>query len=55
MKKNVGLILAIALGFTALLLTIVPLTGWVHANPISQETRGSVLYVTSGGVGACTS
>jgi len=55
MKKNGSNLLAIALGFTALLLPISLQTGLVHANPNSQETRGSVLYVSSGGVGACTS
>ena len=39
MKKNFGLILAIALGLSALLLTIAYQAGWVKARSPLQETR----------------
>jgi len=41
MKKNFGIVLAIALGLSALLLTIAFQAGWVQANPSRQE-RASV-------------
>ena len=40
MKKNFGIVLAIALGLSALLLTVAFQAGWVQANPSRQE-RGS--------------
>jgi len=47
MKKNFGIILAIALGLSALLLTIGTLAGWVQANPFTQEERaGAPTFVS---------
>lgn len=37
MKKNFGIVLAIALGLSALLLTVAFQAGWVRANPSRQE------------------
>lgn len=42
MKKNFGIVLAIALGLSALLLTIAFQAGWVRANPSSQLDRVEV-------------
>jgi len=39
MKKNFGIVLAVALGLSALLLTIAFQAGWVKANPFAQEER----------------
>jgi len=39
MKKNFGVVLAIALGLSALLLTIAFQAGWVKAKPFAQEER----------------
>jgi len=45
----------IFLTLTLLLLPITSFSGWVQANPNPEETRGTVLYVSSGGSGTCTS
>ncbi|MCJ7696293.1 MAG: hypothetical protein MUO40_12845, partial [Anaerolineaceae bacterium] len=55
MKKNVGLILTVTIMISTLLLSFTPLPDWVQAKPNPQGTRVSILYVTSGGGGACTS
>ncbi len=55
MKKNFWCILAIAFGLSALLLSISFRAGWVEAKPDQAESRGTVLYVSSGGGGTCTS
>jgi len=47
MKKNLGIILAIALGLSALLLTIGTLAGWVKANPFAQEERAGAPTIVS--------
>ena len=41
MKKNFGIILAIALGLSALLLTIAFQAGWVQATPFFQTDRAA--------------
>jgi hypothetical protein len=46
MKKNFGIILAIALGLSALLLTIALQAGWVRANPFNQERAGAPTIVS---------
>lgn len=47
MKKNVGIIIAIALGLSALLLTIAFQAGWVQAKPFTMFTRGPAPAVIS--------
>ncbi len=47
MKKNFGIVLAIALGLSALLLTIGSLAGWVKANPFAQEERTGAPTIVS--------
>ena len=47
MKKNFGIILAIALGLSALLLTIAFQAGWVSANPFAQEERAGAPTIVS--------
>lgn len=47
MKKNFGIVLAIALGLSALLLTIAFQAGWVQANPFKQETRAGAPAMVS--------
>jgi len=47
MKKNFGIILAIALGLSALLLTIAFQAGWVKANPFKQEGRAGAPSIVS--------
>ena len=47
MKKNFGVVLAIALGLSALLLTIAFQAGWVKANPFKQEGRAGVPTMVS--------
>jgi hypothetical protein len=46
MKKNFGIFLAIALGLSALLLTIAFQAGWVKANPFKQERAGAPTMVS---------
>ena len=46
MKKNFGIILAIALGLSALLLTIGFQAGWVKAYPFNQERAGAPTIVS---------
>jgi len=47
MKKNFGIILAIAMGLSALLLTIAFQAGWVKANPFKQEERAGTPPIVS--------
>ncbi|MCJ7695235.1 MAG: hypothetical protein MUO40_07380 [Anaerolineaceae bacterium] len=51
MKHNLSKGLAIIFAFSIVGLS---LGGGVHANPLPGETRGSVLYVKSSGVGDCS-
>jgi hypothetical protein len=46
MKKNFGIILAIALGLSALLLLIAFQAGWVQAMPFKQERAGAPTIVS---------
>jgi hypothetical protein len=46
MKKNFGIVLAVALGLSALLLTIAFQAGWVRANPFNQERAGAPTIVS---------
>ena len=47
MKKNFGTILAIALGLSALLLTIAFQAGWVNARPFAQQERAGAPTIVS--------
>ena len=46
MKKKLGLILAITLGLSALLLSVASLAGWVTASPFNQERAGAPTIVS---------